>query len=132
MLSVVPDQLQGERGVLDVAVGKQQQVPRAARRRQQAESPQGLPQLGAAPLWEKTLRGGRGAELSPPGVVSFSIYWRRSKGQGCIICFIHTVNAKCQISSLLIRNRLQIVTKIAILNNFSFYLICFVKKSFVI
>lgn len=30
VLSVVPDQLQGERGVLDVAVGKQQQVPHAA------------------------------------------------------------------------------------------------------
>lgn len=74
VLSVVPEQLQGERGVLDVAVGDQQQVPHAARRRQQAESPQGPPQLGAAPFWEKTLRGGRGAELSQPRVIYFIIF----------------------------------------------------------
>lgn len=77
MLSVVPDQLQGERGVLDVAVGEQQQVPHAARRRQQAESPQGPPQLGAAPLWDKTLRDGRGGELLQPRFISF--YLGRSK-----------------------------------------------------
>lgn len=74
VLSVVPDQLQGERGVLDVAVGKQQQVPHAARRRQQAESPQGPPQLCAAPFWEKTLRGGRGAEFSQPRVIYFILF----------------------------------------------------------
>lgn len=74
VLSVVLDQLQCERGVLDVAVGKQQHVPHAAGRRQQAESPQGPPQLCAAPFWEKTLRGGRGAELSQPRIIYFILF----------------------------------------------------------
>lgn len=59
MLHAVPEQLQGQLGVLDVAVGQQQQVPEAAGGRQQAEGPQGPPQLGAAPYWSQALsRGG--------------------------------------------------------------------------
>lgn len=56
---VVPEQPQGHGRVLDVAVGEQQQVPHAARRRQQAEVLQGAPQLRAAPSWTQTLAGGR-------------------------------------------------------------------------
>lgn len=61
VLHAGPEQLQGQLGVLDVAVGQQQQVPEAAGGRQQAEVPQGPPQLGAAPYWSKALgRGGDG------------------------------------------------------------------------
>lgn len=56
MLHAVPEQLQGQLGVLHVAVGQQQQVPEAAGGRQQAEGPQGPPQLGAAPYWSEALR----------------------------------------------------------------------------
>lgn len=49
MLAAVPEQLEGEGGVLDVAVGQQQQVPGPAGGRQQAEGPQRPPQLSAAP-----------------------------------------------------------------------------------
>lgn len=49
VLSIVSEQLQGELGVLDVAVRQQQQVPDAARWRQQAERSQGTPQLSASP-----------------------------------------------------------------------------------
>lgn len=59
MLSVVSEQPQGELGVLDVTVRQQQQVPGAARRRQEAEGPQGPPQLSAASYWRGVLRGGR-------------------------------------------------------------------------
>jgi len=52
---VVSQQPQGELGVLHVAVRQQQQVPHAAGRRQQAEGPQGPPQLGAAPCWRGEL-----------------------------------------------------------------------------
>lgn len=64
VLSVVSEQLQGELRALDVAVRQQHQVPDAAGRRQQAESPQGPPQLGAAPYWGETLIEGKGAKLS--------------------------------------------------------------------
>lgn len=60
MLSVVSEQLQGELGVLDVAVRQQQQVPGAAGRRQEAEGPQGPPQLSAASYWPGVLMGGSG------------------------------------------------------------------------
>lgn len=56
-----PEQLQGQLRVLDVTVGQQQQVPDAAGGRQQAEGPQGPPQLSAAPYWSEALgRGGEG------------------------------------------------------------------------
>lgn len=64
VLGVVSEQPQGELGVLDVSVRQQQQVPEAARRRQQAESSQGPPQLGAAPYWRGALTGRREAELN--------------------------------------------------------------------
>lgn len=53
----VPEQPQGELGVLHVAVRQQQEVPDAAGRGQQAEGPQGPPQLGAAPYRRGELRG---------------------------------------------------------------------------
>lgn len=43
VLHAVPEQLQGQLGVLDVTVGQQQQVPDAPGRRQQAEGLQGPP-----------------------------------------------------------------------------------------
>lgn len=60
-----PEQLQGQIGVLDVAVGQQQQVPEAAGGRQQAEGPEGPPQLSAAPYWSQALRRGGGDPTSP-------------------------------------------------------------------
>lgn len=62
MRGVVSEQLQGQRGVLDVAVRQQQQVPDAAGRRQQAKRSQGPPQLGAAPCWRAALREGNGSQ----------------------------------------------------------------------
>lgn len=62
----VPDQPQGHGRVLDVAVGKQQQVPQAARRRQQVEGLQGAPQLCAAPSWMQTLSGGEAENRHDP------------------------------------------------------------------
>lgn len=71
MPHAVPEQPQGQLGVLDVAVGQQQQIPEAAGGRQQAEGSQGPPQLGAAPYWSQALRrGGRrvtGGEPSQSG-----------------------------------------------------------------
>lgn len=58
MLHAGPEQLQGQLGVLDVTVGQQQQIPEAAGGRQQAEGPQGPPQLSAAPYWSEALRRG--------------------------------------------------------------------------
>lgn len=60
MLHTAPEQLQGQLGVLDVTVGQQQQIPDAAGGRQQAEGPQGPPQLSAAPYWSEALRRGGG------------------------------------------------------------------------
>lgn len=57
MCSVVSEQLQGERCILDVAIRQQKQVPDATGRRQQAESSQGSPQLSAAPYWRQVLEG---------------------------------------------------------------------------
>lgn len=59
VLHAVPEQLQGQLRVLDVTVRQQQQVSDAPGRRQQAEGPQGPPQLGAAPYWSEALVGGR-------------------------------------------------------------------------
>lgn len=59
VLHAVPEQLQGQLGVLDVTVRQQQQVSDAPGRRQQAQGPQGPPQLGAAPYWSEALVGGR-------------------------------------------------------------------------
>lgn len=61
VLHAVPEQLQGQLGVLDVTVGQQQQVPDAPGRRQQTEGLQGPPELGAAPYWNKALARGREA-----------------------------------------------------------------------
>lgn len=61
VLHAVPEQLQGQLGVLDVTVRQQQQVSDAPGRRQQAQGPQGPPQLGAAPYWSEALGGGREA-----------------------------------------------------------------------
>lgn len=80
-LSVVPEQLQGELRVLDVAVRQQQQVPDAAGRRQQAESSQGPPQLSAAPYWRETLVGGRGARPSEHPTVHTSDFCSVHRGE---------------------------------------------------
>lgn len=58
VLHAAPEQLQGQLRVLDVTVGQQQQIPEAAGGRQQAEGPQGPPQLGAASYRSETLRRG--------------------------------------------------------------------------
>lgn len=70
--NAVPDQLQRHGRILDVAVGKQQQVPQAARRRQQVESLQGAPQLGAAPSWAQTLTGGEAENRQSDFILSSS------------------------------------------------------------
>lgn len=49
VLSVLSEQLQGDRSVLDVAVRQQQQVTDAGGWRQQAERPERPPQLSTAP-----------------------------------------------------------------------------------
>lgn len=61
MLHAVPEQLQGQLGVLDVTVRQQQQVSDAPGRGQQAEGAQGPPQLGGAPYWSEALVRGREA-----------------------------------------------------------------------
>ena len=55
MLAAVPEQLEAEARVLDVAVREQQQVPGPGGGGQQAEGPQGPPQLSAAPCWGRSL-----------------------------------------------------------------------------
>lgn len=66
----VPEQPQGELGVLHVAVRQQQEVPDAAGRGQQAEGPQGPPQLGAAPYRRGELRG-EGVEREREHILCF-------------------------------------------------------------
>lgn len=67
----VSEQLQRELGVLNVTIRQQQQVPDAARRRQQAERSQRTPQLSAAPDKWAALPGSRDAD----GTMLTNWYW---------------------------------------------------------